>query len=264
MGESGGTKTYTDTPQWYDPLGPSSVDANGKQIFSPTGATGQRKQVFDYLSEYAPMFQQNAGEIARMARTASGDSGWGAASDLARKTIAGDYLNGSPQLDAAMTAMRTRSASDVGNQSARIRDAYSRAGMGWSTGNQQAQEAAAAAAATRAGETEAQARLANYQAERGYQQAAPGLLQAALSAPMDYLSAIPNAYYAPLAQQANLVSGLSSGGQVVAPQSTHVKQPGLMDYAAPVAGLLAAPFTGGTSLLGTLGGLVPGLMPKKP
>jgi hypothetical protein len=87
-------------------------------------------------------------------------------------------------------------------------------GMDFSTASQQAQQAANAAASATAGRTEAEARGQNYLGERANQNAAGSMLQQATSAPLSYLGQVSGAATQPLTQAGNLLSGLSSGGQI--------------------------------------------------
>lgn len=262
MGLEGGTSTKTNVPQWYDPLGPASIGPKGQQTFTTTGAIPQRDQIFDYLGNATNQLQSNAQNINAMGATAASDPGFTAAADLARKNINGDYLNGSPQLDAALNATRTRTMADASDADSRLQQQYGRAGMGWSTANQQAQEGNRAAAAARAGETEAAVRGQNYATERANQNNGASQLSSALSTPMSYLSQANQNTLAPLAQAANIVQGLSGAGQVATPNSLIMKTPGALDYlssgASGISGL-ANTLGGSDGLLGGSGALA-GLM----
>lgn len=251
MGCGGGTTTKTDKPQWFDPLGPASIDPKtGKQTFTTTGGVPLREQIFDYLGPLTDKLQNNAGNIAAGYQSAASDPGYLAAAENARKTISGDYLSGSPQFDAAMNAARTRTMADASDADARIQQQYGRAGMGWSTANQQARQASRAATAARAGETEAAARGQNYQLERERQTQGADMLAKAQGIPLEYLSKTNEAYTQPLSQIAQLVQGLSGQGQLATPNSMTMKQPGALDYLS--TGITSA--TGLGSLLGK-GGL---------
>lgn len=241
MACAGKTKKYTDQPQWFDPLGPSSIDPKtGKQTFKPSGAVEQRQQIFDRLNAVSPEVESASARTVSGLQQAAADPGWAEAADLARRTIAGDYLEGSPQLDAAMSQMRRASGAQAANTAAQLQGQYARAGMDFSTAHQQAQQANRAAATAATDTAETQARLQNYISERANQQAGAEMLQKAQAAPLEYLAAVPQAYYAPMGQQAEIVTGLSGGGQVATPSSTMVKQPGAFDYAAVVANTAAS------------------------
>ncbi len=234
MGYSGGQQTYTDKPQWFDPLGPSSVgyDKKGKPVqnFNPSGAPQMREGIFNQIDETHPVTTASSHELAGRLAEASNDPGWADAQGNARATIRGDYLNGSPQLDAAMAATRRSQMNAAADSNARQGAQFARNGMTFSTANQQANQANNAAAAAAAGNTEAQARLANYTAERQNQIKGTEQLEAATAAPLNYLENIPNALLNPLATEASLISGLSTGGPIATPSSTIVKKPGTGDY----------------------------------
>lgn len=221
----GKTKQYTDNPKWFDPLGPAGT----------TGGAEQRARIFGEMSLAAPKMFDDAQASATRARRAANDPAWGQARQYATQLLQGKYLSGSPQLDAAMNALHSRAAASAADQEARTQANWGRAGMGFSTANQQAAQANRAAATAQANATEAATRLQNYQTERGYQNAATELLKSASSAPLEYLQAAANAYMAPLLQQAQLVKTLAGDGQIVTPQSTYVKKPGAFDYVTGAA-----------------------------
>lgn len=193
-------------PQWYDPLGPRRI-----------GGTAFREGIFSDLRKLAPELKANAAGIATRAGAAAADPGWTGAADNARRSIAGDYLNGTPQLDAALARTRAAGTREAGNAAAGIRDQFARNGMAFSTANQQAQQGAQAAATARVNDTETQARLANYQQERAQQIQAPGQLKTVMDIPLDYLSAQGTAPLVPLNAIGQLVSGLAGGGQLIKP-----------------------------------------------
>ena len=147
--------------------------------------------------------------------TASQNPGWATAADNANKTASGAYLNGSPALDTAMAQNRAQTMATSANNDARIRSQFGQNGLNWSTGNEQAQQANDAAANAQAANTQAQTYLQNYQAERANQNNAGSMLQQATSTPLSYLGQVPGAYTAGLSGPAGLLSGLSSGGQVI-------------------------------------------------
>ncbi len=114
-----------------------------------------------------------------------------------------------------MATNQAAALADAANETARLKSTYGRNGMAFSTAAQQADQAARAAANARASQTNAGAYLQNYLAERGNQNNAVGLLGQATQAPLSYLGQVSNAYASPLTQAGNLLSGLSSGGQVI-------------------------------------------------
>ena len=103
---------------------------------------------------------------------------------VTQNTLGGKYLNAAPQMNAdvsgIMNAVNQRSGAQAADQSAGLRSQFARAGLGFSTANQQAQQSAGAAERARANELNAQtalnarqeadrAKIASYMAERGMQ-----------------------------------------------------------------------------------------------
>lgn len=193
-------------PTYYDPLGPAKK-----------GGQAIRNNVFGVINNSLGRSQSDSAAAAEGARTAASDPAYAAAAENARRSIAGDYLHGSPELDRMLAQMRASGQREAANTQAGIRDQYSRNGMSFSTANQQAQQAAGAAATAKANEVESQARLANYTGERQNQLAAPQQLQAAQSIPLTYLQEAAGAPYSTLAPIAQLVQGLAGQGQLVKP-----------------------------------------------
>lgn len=202
------------THRWQDPLGPTAMGPGGGSKFSPTGAPQLRSRIFDYLGSYLPQAEAAGNEFAGALKTAAGNPAWKQANDFATQTLAGRYLNGSPSLDRALAQNRASSLAEAANETARIKSGFAKNGMNFSTAAQQADQSAQAAATARANALNAQAYQQNYLAERANQNNAPGMLQLSTSAPLAYLSQVSGASTAPLSQIGNLVSGLSSGGQV--------------------------------------------------
>jgi hypothetical protein len=222
-------------------LGPAGFDKSGRPTQAPTGGVPQRNRIFDTLSATAPAQSEAAGQLAGGLETAAANPGWGNAADLANRTMRGDYLSGSPQLNDAMTAIRREQMASAADEGARIKSQYNQNGLGFSTGNQQALQNNAAAASARAGETEANTYLQNYEAERQRQAQAPDALKTALSAPLDYLSQVSQAYNQPLMQQAQLVQSLAGGGSTATPSTAVYREPGIGNQVLQgISGVLSA------------------------
>ena len=197
-----------------DPLGPTSIGPGGQPQFSATGAPQIRSTLFNYLNQSLPSSVSAGNTYAGASQGAAANPGWATAAGNANQNAAGDYLAGSPQLDTALATQRGQTMADAANQDARIKSQFTQNGMGWSTGQQQAQEANNAAAGAQAANTSAQTYLQNYMNERANQNNAGTQLATATSQPLNYLSGVAGATQAPLAGAGNLISGLSSGGQV--------------------------------------------------
>lgn len=201
--------------KWVDPLGPWKRTPDGQPIYAETGGPQARKAVFKEMNAQNRDFK---GENA-LFRDAGlvGYNSFGDAQKHAQATVRGDYLNGSPQLDAAVAQMRASAGREAADASANIRDQFQRNGMSWGTANQQAQQSAQAAATAKANDTEAGARLQNYATERQNQMQGTDLLRGAYAAPTELLSQSQTARLANLAQMAQIIAGLAGNGQIVKP-----------------------------------------------
>jgi hypothetical protein len=175
----------------------------------------EANSVFDYLHGQYGTEHAATNDAVNAYRNAANDPGWADAGNLARRTINGDFLNGSPQLDNAIASTRNAGNAEAANAAGRIREQYGQNGLGFGTAQQQAEQGAQAAATAQMNNAEAQTRLQNYQAERVNQQAAPAMLQTADSAPAQFLTSIPNAINQPQAQLAQLIGALYGKNQVV-------------------------------------------------
>ena len=204
----GSNKTLN--PTWYDPLGPKTGPKS-------TGAAPLRTGVFDALGNWQPQATAYSGEVSNRAAAAANNPGYASAAGLANRSLAGDYLHGTPELDRAIAQMRTAAGREAGDATAAVQDQFARNGVPFSTANQQAAQAAQAASTARAGDTEAQMRLANYQDERNKQLQAVNLLDQAQGAPLNYLDTAASAPLGPLTQVGQILAGLSGNGQLVKP-----------------------------------------------
>ncbi len=205
-------------PSWVDPLGPSNSD--------PTGAKGLRTDIFGQLPGQTAKASEAAGATAGAATAAAGNAGWGDAAKLATDQINGKYLFGSPALDDAMAQMRSGSAASAANDNARIRSNYERNGMTFGTTSQEAEQNNNAVNQAGVNQAEAAAREQNYAGERQIQQGSTGMLNTALGSPVNYLQQAESDYLAPLSQEAQIVSGMTSGGASSHAQPDTVVTPG--------------------------------------
>jgi hypothetical protein len=206
--------------QWYDPLGPSK----GPQS---TGATDLRKDIFNYIRGNLYDSTNDANDYQQRARSAANDPAYAAAAQNVRDSISGKYLNGSPQLDAIVASSRAAAQREAANAAAGAREQYARAGLSFGTPALQALQAAQAAATAKANADETQLRYTNYQAERQNQLQAPQQLAAVQGIPLEYLTRSANSANS-LAPTANLLTGLSGGGQVIKPDM--IATPSLDSY----------------------------------
>lgn len=239
-------------PVWADPLGPTSTGRGGVARYGTSGAPQYRSGLFNYMSGVSPEMYGAASDLASGLQTAAGSSFFPAAEREASNTLAGNYLSGSPQLNAAMAANTAGQIAQAQDENARVKSDFTRSGMRYSTGMEQAAQGNVTNAAAQAGRTNAMTQLQNYQTERQNQQNAPAMYTAAQSAPFNYLSQVSSALMNPASLQGNLLSALSSGGQTITPNVSEMYTPSM--GANILTGLGAA-----QSLASTLtGGLMPG------
>jgi hypothetical protein len=210
--------------RWYDPLGPNSSG----QFSYNNGGPDMRSSIYSKMNSYDPLISKATNETAKTAFGAASDPGYTQAKQLARSTIGGTYLDGSPELENQIAQMRTSANREVANTNAGVRDQFARNGLQFSTANQQAQEANQAYGTAKANETEANTRLSNYQTERGRQYDALNTLDTANSAPLTYLSQVSSSALSPLYTQAQTVNGLSGGGQMASQNYDNVDRSGYL------------------------------------
>ena len=75
---------------------------------------------------------------------------------------------------------------------------------------------------------------------RALQSNAASQLGAAYATPLDYLSKSSAPQLNTISQIAQIIQGLSGSGQIAAPNSTIVRQPGAYDYAMGTLGALGS------------------------
>lgn len=207
-------------PVWADPLGPTSIGPRGTAQYGASGAPQIRSNIYSQMQGMNAPLTAAASQVASGAAAGMNSPAWREGQNLATQNLSGQYLHGSPELDAAMAANRAGTLASAADAAARQKSDYTRAGMGWSTGNQQAAQSDMAAAGAQAGRTNADIYAQNYANERANQNAAPGQYAAATAAPLNYLNQATMTANAPLQVQGNLLSGLSSGGQVITPNQS--------------------------------------------
>jgi hypothetical protein len=308
-------KEHTDKPQWFDPLGPNQAG-----FHAPTGGPEMRSQLFDQIGQWSGQMGADSEAAAAAFRAAATDPTWGAVRGNARDNAYGRYLSGGPQLnrtlnqyeknnaaltpgysqtvsgrfvdqkipggvDKAIDNMRQRTGAEAADTGANIRSSYNRAGLGFSTANQQAEQANRAASSARANETAAgmelgerqlqatnrmaeramqnqaitdnqqsgreanqfatSARVNNYGQERARQTGAGEQLTGAINPALQYLSQAPTAYLGPIAQIANIVQGLTGNGQIATPRTQIYEEKGWGNDVIGAVGSLAGAAGGG-------------------
>jgi hypothetical protein len=215
-GFTSSTQTQNNTGKWEDPYA------------NVAGAAALRSQLFNYLGGSMGQANQAGQQYAQGLQTAAANPGWQTAQTNAQNNAAGDYLNGSPQLDQAMAYNRAAAQSSAADQQARIKDQYAKNGMQFSTAGQEAQQSTNAAANASANAQDAQMKLQNYTSERANQNAAGSQLAQATGAPLQYLSAVPGAYSSGQSPYASTLGGLVSGGSMYTTRSSAEDNPSLM------------------------------------
>lgn len=157
-----------------------------------------------------------AGEnYAASLRSASEAPAWSQVMRVAESNAAGDRLHGSPELDRAVAQNTASAMQSAADSSARIKSGLAKNGVGFSTAAQQADQSNRARAAAEAAASNSQAYAQNYLAERANQNSAGAQVAQAQQAPLSYLSGVSNALISPLNSAGNLVTGMSSGGQMI-------------------------------------------------
>lgn len=207
-------------------------DIYGRLNTPNTGAISSMEGIFNNVNQ--PGFQGTIGDASKnyagALTTAANDPGLHSIYNFGQRTLAGDYLQSPIVNNYANQAYASQLAAGS-DQAAQTRARYARAGLGFSTTNQQAQDADMASAAGKASLTRAGTLSQNYQNERQLQQAAPGMISSAISQPLSYLSQIPSAYYSPLQMQAGLTTQLA-GGAAGNSTPTYYQDPTLSDKLA--------------------------------
>ncbi len=215
-----------------DALPQNRYDIYGRLNTPNTGAISSMEGIFRNLN--APGFQDNIGDasknFATSLGTAANDPGLHSIYNFGQKTLNGDYLS-SPLVNQYANQAYTSQLAAGADQAAQTRARYARAGLGFSTTNEQAENADMASAAGRGALARSGILAQNYQNERQLQQQAPGVLSSAISQPLSYLSQIPSAYYAPLQMQAGLTTQLA-GGQASTSTPTYYQEPNFADKLA--------------------------------
>lgn len=152
-----------------------------------------------------------------------GNAGSSSTANLAQDTINGNYLNGSPALWNQYNNILNQAGRQSADSNKNIQSQFNRAGMNFSTANQQAQQANTAANLSNATSTAANLLGSNYQAERAYQNNAPSLFSNA-----------QNLLFQPYQSETAINSAANGTNQLAAP--TLIQQPGPLDVFGQLAG----------------------------
>jgi hypothetical protein len=226
----GGTTTEQQNPQYFGPYGQGTA-----------GSTTGQSTATDVSNASQPAFaaaQTIGANSAGMASSNAQNPGYGTANGLYNSELQGNYLNGSPALSAQENSNQTQANRAAGDQAAQIKGSDARAGMSFSTADQQAQQGAEAQQNANAMNTNAQLIGNNYANERGIQNQAGAQMNQHLANQLNMNQAGISALYSPLTAQANLNTGLWAGGQVSTPNAEIIQNPGPLDYAGQILGML--------------------------
>jgi hypothetical protein len=232
-------------PQEFDPL------------YSKSGGAELRQGIFGALPGAMGRATQQAENAIGAAQRGAAEMG--AVGKFGRSVLRGDYMR-NPTLDASLAASRragevaSRTAAadaraNMAAQQAATRSQFGRAGQGFGTANQLAQEGTAAAMGAQINRAEsarlaqqaaieAQAQAENVARERGFQMQAPGIVSGAATKPVELLQAVPGLTYAGVSPAVEIIRGLASGSPVVNPNTYY--KPGVGDYMLQGAGALGA------------------------
>lgn len=141
-------KQYTDSPQWFDNLGP-----NQQGQHAPTGGPEARSRIFDYLGNYAPQLQQDSDRTAGALSNAANDPAWGTIAQNARDSAGGQWLGGGQAFNDAL--------SNFSQQQSQLDPTYAATLRGDFTGQSVPTVANSSFRATQPGVNDALARLRN-------------------------------------------------------------------------------------------------------
>lgn len=202
--------------------GQNTADAVNNSSMGTNGAYAQSQGIAQTASNTA---QANANSPI-----------YGQAQQLYGDELSGKYLNGSPALTGQLDATQALANRAAGDQSQQIQSGMNRAGMGFSTANQQAQQGAQATQNANAMQSNASAVLQNYENERQLQQGAPAAAAQSQNAQNAQSQNAIGDLYTPQNAQASLNSTL--WGSNSQPNETVLQQPGALDYLSQVIGMI--------------------------
>lgn len=230
FGGGGGTTTNTTTtnPIWYGSFGETS---NGTGL-------AVRNGLYPQVTSAQALAQANNTNLTGQIQSAAQNPGWQTVQNLAQGQLQGDYLSGSAPLSDQIQSIQARAERDASNQASGIRDGMERAGIGFSTANQQAQQANSTAQRSAAMDMAAGVMSNNYARERGYQQSSPGMLDTSVSQPINYLGQLSGAYFDPLNKATDSTMKLAGVSMLGTPNVTVTQKPGALDYATGILGAL--------------------------
>jgi hypothetical protein len=105
----GKDKKYTDTPQWFDPLGPNAAGQH-----TGTGGPEAREALFNSINDRSDDWLNAGKQAGAGLRRASADPAWAAMQREAGKVGAGGYLAGTPAFDQIFSNYRNAAGQKSG------------------------------------------------------------------------------------------------------------------------------------------------------
>jgi len=229
----------------YSTVQPSVYNMYGQGNTPNTGAITSMQSIFDALNNGGLSNATNsANAFANRLQGAANNPAFGSIYNYGLNELNGNYLQSPLVSNYANQAYQSQLGAGQ-DAAARQRAQMSRAGMGFSTANQQATDADIASAAQKGALSRGQILTQNEEFERQQQQNAPGIISGAVSQPLSYLSGVNNALYAPYQSQAGVTQQLAGGATIGYP--TMVQQPNQLQ--SILGGL-----TGAGSIYNLLGG----------
>lgn len=214
-----GSKKETETLPTARPMSPYSTpegEALAKANLSGTSAA-------------LPQAVSDAKAGATAYRTAASDPIFGQIGNYGNALLRGDYLNGSPALTTQLNTLDQAGARRAADMGSRVRSQFSMTGAPLSTGMLQALQAGQASQAANTEATKANTIFQNYQAERGYQNAAPSLIYSNLQAPGAFLGQASQMPLNPY-QQATQILQSDRQPMLMPIENIQTNKPGILNY----------------------------------
>lgn len=225
----GDTKQQTVAPIRYGTFGETGPDKDAIKL---------KTDIYNRIPQIRPQADQLNNQIIGGLQTASAHPLWQNMLQLSGDQMQGKYLNSPQALKDQSARMMQAAQRGAADQNADIRSSYARNGMRFSTANQEAEMASAAAARAKALDTASNIEAQNYQRERGIQQTSGDMAASAIEQPINIMAQTTKALYDPLQKEAGIIVPLGSGGSVNNPEVMVTQKPGYLDYAQKVMGTL--------------------------
>lgn len=235
-------------------LNPNTYNMYGQMNTPNTGGITSMNNLFGDVNSqgFQSGVQGATNNYTGALNSAANNPGIGSAYQYALGELNGNNLS-NPLVNQYANQAYQSNINAAADQNARTNASFARGGMGFSTANQEAQQANTAAAASKGALARSGILSQNEQFERGLQQQAPGLINTEVAQAPNYLSQVTGAMYSPLQSQAGLTSTLVGGNQVASP--TYMANPsGAQQLGTGIStanGLYSA-FTNGNTGVGSM------------